>query len=95
VEFEWDPAKAAANLEKHSVSFEEASTVFGDPLAGTTVDPRHLAGEARFVTIGQSVAGRLVVVAHVDRSERIRIISARPATRRERRVHESSEERGR
>ena len=78
MEFEWDPAKAAANLEKHAVSFEEATTVFGDPLAGTAMDPRHQVGEVRFVTIGQSILRRLVVVAHVDRTERIRIISARP-----------------
>ena len=92
MEFEWDPAKAAANLEKHGVSFEEASTVFGDPLAGTTADPRHLGGEVRFATIRLSASGRNLVVAHVDRNERIRIISARTATRRERRVHESNEE---
>ena len=76
MEFEWDPGKAAFNLEKHGVSFEEASTVFGDSLAATMLDPRHSAEEARFVTIGQSAAQRLVVVAHVDRGDRVRIISA-------------------
>jgi uncharacterized DUF497 family protein len=92
MEFEWDPAKAAANLEKHGVSFTEATTVFGDSLAGTTVDPRHHLDEVRFVTVGLSGLRRLLVVAHVERDERIRIISARTATRRERRTYESSEE---
>jgi uncharacterized DUF497 family protein len=86
VRFEWDPRKAATNLAKHGVSFEEASTVFGDPLAVTIPDPLHSAGEARFVTSGQSSNGRLVVVIHTDR-EVVRIISARRATPRERREY--------
>lgn len=90
--FEWNPKKAEHNVKKHGVTFEEASTVFGDPLAATIPDPRHSAEENRFVTMGQSTENRLVVVAHVDRGERVRIISARLATRRERRKYESEEE---
>ncbi len=89
VQFEWDPAKAARSLAKHGVSFDEASTVFGDPLAATILDPQHSAGEPRFVTIGLSTSRRLIVVAHAEREDRIRIISARRATRRERRTYES------
>jgi uncharacterized DUF497 family protein len=88
VKFEWDPEKAAHNLQKHGVSFEESSSVFGDPLAGTISDPRHSTGEARFVTIGMTPAQRLLVVVHTDRNGRIRIISARPATRAEKKKHE-------
>ena len=84
MEFEWDPAKATRNLAKHGVSFDEASTVFGDPFAGTIVDPLHSVGEMRFTTIGYSAAGRLLVVVHADPEQVVRIISARPATRRER-----------
>jgi hypothetical protein len=89
VQFEWDPEKAIENLAKHGVSFDEASTVFGDPLAGTILDPRRASDEIRFVTIGLSTTQRLIVVAHTDRDDRIRIISARRATRRERRNYES------
>ena len=92
MKFEWDPKKAEHNVKKHGVTFEEGSTVFGDPLAATVPDPRHSAEEDRFVTMGQSTENRLVVVAHVDRSEQVRIISARLATRRERRKYESEEE---
>ena len=88
MQFEWDPAKAARNLAKHGVAFEEASTVFGDLLAGTIPDPRHSA-EERLVTIGHSADGSLIVVVHVERDSRTRIISARRATRRERRRYES------
>jgi hypothetical protein len=88
VQFEWDPAKAARNLIKHGVSFDEASTVFGDPLAGTILDPRHAGHEPRFVTIGLSASQRLIVVAHVGRDDHVRIISARRATRPERRKYE-------
>jgi uncharacterized DUF497 family protein len=90
VQFEWDAEKAAANLAKHGVSFDEASTVFGDPLAGTILDPRHPADELRFVTIGFSTSQRLLVVAHSDRGDRVRVISARRATRRERNTYEST-----
>jgi uncharacterized DUF497 family protein len=89
MKFEWDPRKAAANLAKHRVSFEDASTVFGDPLAGTIPDPVHSAEEARFITVGRSDAGSLVVVVHAERGERARIISARVATPVERRRYES------
>jgi uncharacterized DUF497 family protein len=88
VKFEWDSQKAALNLQRHGVSFEEAATVFGDPLAGTVPDPVHSTDEARFVTIGMTPAQRLVVVVHTDREDRIRIISARPATRAEKKKHE-------
>jgi hypothetical protein len=90
VQFEWHVAKAAGNVTKHGVSFDEASTVFGDPLAGTILDPRHSTDEGRFVTIGLSTRQRLIVVAHADRDDRVRIISARRATRRERRKYEST-----
>ena len=89
MQFEWDPGKAARNLAKHGVSFDEASTVFGDPLAGTIPDPQRSAGEERLATIGHSDRGALIVVVHVERGSRTRIISARRATRRERRRYES------
>ena len=89
MKFEWDPKKAAANLAKHRVSFEDASTVFGDPLAGTIPDPLHSAEEARFITVGHSNGGTLVIVVHADHGERARIISARVATSVERRRDEA------
>ena len=89
--FEWDPAKAAANLRKHGVSFDEASTVFHDSLAATGADPDHSRGEHRYVTFGVSSSGRLLVVAHTDRGDAIRIISARAATRTERRIYEDDQ----
>ena len=89
--FEWDPEKAAANLRKHGVSFEEAATVFGDPLAQTFEDP-DAGAEARELTFGVSSAGRAVVVVHCERQDRLRIISAREMTRRERRDHEEGTE---
>ena len=79
--FEWDPEKATGNLEVHGVSFEDASTVFGDPLAATTLDPDHSAEEARFITMGLAAGGSLIVVVHTDRDDRVRIISARAASR--------------
>lgn len=82
--FEWNPSKAASNLRKHGISFLEAATVFRDPLARTFEDPDHSLVERREITIGCDVSGRLLVVAHVERQGRIRIISARCATRRER-----------
>lgn len=87
--FEWDRAKAAANLRKHRVSFREASTVLQDPLSTTFPDPAS-ASEQRFVTIGTSALGRLLVVAHTDRGETMRLISARRATRRERGFYEQA-----
>ena len=89
--FAWDARKAQANLRKHGVSFAEAATAFGDPLSLTVPDPDHSADEARFVLIGQSVRQHLVVVAHVERDATIRIISARPATGRERKTYEEGE----
>jgi uncharacterized protein len=87
--FSWDPRKAAANLRKHGVAFEEASTAFGDPLSITVPDPDHSADEERFVLIGVSRQHRLLVVVHGERSEEeVRLISARLANRRERRDYE-------
>jgi hypothetical protein len=88
VTFEWDPAKATQNQRKHGVSFHEAATVFGDPLAATYHDPDHSISEQRFITVGTSRAGRVLIVAHSDRSENIRMISARKATLRERKQYE-------
>lgn len=88
--FEWDPEKAAANYGKHGVTFEEASTVFGDPLARIVDDPRHSVGEERFVIIGLSRHSRLIAVMFTERQEQIRIASARPVTRAERRNYEES-----
>lgn len=87
--FVWDPAKAEQNLTRHGVSFHEATTVFGDPLAGTIPDPDHSVGQERFVTLGQSSAGQLLVVCHVEEGDIIRIISARRATPHERRDYET------
>jgi len=88
LQFIWDPQKAATNLRKHKVGFPEAATAFADPLSLTTPDPDHSVGEGRCVLIGQSERRRLVVVAHVERGDLIRLISARPATRRERKTYE-------
>jgi len=82
--FSWDASKARANLAKHRVTFEEASTVFSDPLSLTVGDPDHSDDEYRFVVLGESFRGRLIVVVHSEDDESIRIISARLATRRER-----------
>ena len=86
--FEWDDEKAKANLAKHGVAFEEAATVFSDPLSSTIDDPDHSTTEDRFVTIGRSVADRVIVVIHTDREDQVRLISARTATPRERRAYE-------
>lgn len=87
--FEWDRNKAAANLEKHGVSFEDAVTIFYDPLAATFADPDHSEREERWVTIGQSARGSLLVVCHTEcQGGAVRLISARRATPRERRRHE-------
>ena len=85
--FEWDPVKARQNRRKHRVSFQEAATVFGDPLAITYPDPDHSIAEQRFITVGMSSTGRVLMVAHADPSESIRIISAR---KRRRRANEST-----
>ena len=91
--FEWDAAKAAANLAKHGVSFQEASTAFGDPLTRVVPDPRHSVGEERLALLALSARGRLLAVMFTERErgEVIRIISARLATRRERRDYEEGE----
>lgn len=86
--FEWDPAKARANLEKHGITFDEASTCFEDDLSLTIPDPLHSEREDRYVLIGLSHRNRLLVVVHTDTGDRIRIISARTATPKERRSHE-------
>ena len=86
--FEWDAAKAQLNFEKHGVSLEEALTVFGDTLAQVFDDPQHSVEERRELIVGHSTAQRLLVVSFVGRSEAVRIISARNATRREREAYE-------
>ena len=86
--FEWDGRKAASNLKKHGVSFGEAATAFADPLSLTVGDPDHSDQEDRFVLLGLSFRGRLVVVAHSEHGEAIRVISARLATVRERMSYE-------
>ena len=87
--FEWDRRKAAANFRKHKVSFDDAVTVFYDPLSATFSDPDHSIGEARFLTIGYSSGNKLLVVSYAERGEAIRLISARPATTKKRRRHET------
>lgn len=89
MEFEWDSAKATANLRKHRVSFVEASSVFLDPLAITIFDPEHSHEEDQYITVGVSAAGRILMVAHTDRRNRVRIINARELTRTERRDYEN------
>ena len=92
--FEWDPAKAAANLQAHGVTFEEAATVFQDPLAKIHADPDHSEAEDRAILIGHSSAGRLLLVSFTDRQDRIRLISARATTRHERKEYEESHQKG-
>ena len=88
--FEWDEVKGAANLRKHGVPFEEAASVFSDPLAYTFDDPDHSVDEQRLLTFGFSQSGRLLAVVHAERGRAIRIISARRATRHERGIYEQS-----
>jgi uncharacterized DUF497 family protein len=85
---EWDPEKAASNFTKHGVDFHEAGTVLDDPLSTTFPDPDHSLDEQRYLTIGSSLSGRILVVAHTDRGEAVRLISARAATPTERRFYE-------
>ena len=87
-EFEWDDEKAGSNLKKHGISFEEGATIFNDPRIATIFDPDHSEGEERYVSIGVSVQGRLLVVVHAEREERIRLISCRKATKAERKIYE-------
>ncbi len=89
--FTWNAEKAAANLKKHGVDFREAATVFDDPLSTTFPDRDHSSSERRFVTIGMSAQRRLLVVAHTEIGDEIRLISARDTTRRERRFYEEGE----
>ena len=86
--FEWDEKKAKSNLIKHGVSFEEASSAFGDDFSITIEDPLHSEKENRFILIGRSIFQKLLVVVHVEKSETIRIISARKATKKERKMYE-------
>lgn len=91
--FEWDPEKARLNIVKHDVSFEEAQSVFLDPASLTIPDPIHSLDEQRFIITGFSVLQRQLVVVHTDRNDRIRIISARMANRRERKLYEQEKTR--
>lgn len=88
MKFEWDPEKARSNLRKHRVSFEEAATALKDPMAATGFDPDHSVGEERFITFGVSERERLLVVAHTEEDETLRIISARLASKGERKIYE-------
>ena len=90
LKFEWDRRKAVLNIKKHRVSFEEAATAFGDPLSVTIHDPKHSDDEDRFLLLGETKDKKLVVVAHTDRKDTIRLINARPATRQEREDYEKS-----
>jgi uncharacterized protein len=90
MQFAWDPAKAEINMRKHGVSFDVASSVFGDPLAVTITDPDHsTALEMRFITVGLALTMQLLVVAHTENWDTIRIISARPANSHERQDYET------
>lgn len=91
MEFEWDEPKAELNERKHGVSFVEAMTVFADPLSLTGYDPDHSDDEDRYITMGMSALGRFLVVSHTDRGGKVRIISARQASRRERRDYEDGD----
>ena len=88
LKFEWDPVKAKANQKKHRVAFKEAATVFRDPMGITFYDPDHSEAEDRFMTVGFSTMGRLLMVAHAERGDQIRIISARELTKTERKAYE-------
>ena len=91
MKFEWDQNKADANLKKHSISFPEATTVFNDPLELTILDPDHSVGEYRYLSVGRSMSGALLVVSYTEREpNRIRIISARKATRQEQQCYEQN-----
>jgi uncharacterized protein len=91
MDFEWDPDKAEANASNHNVTFEEAQTVFDDPLSVIYQDPMHSAEEERFLIIGESFAQRMIIVAFVEHGDSIRIISARIATRSERKEYEENQ----
>ena len=88
MDFEWDHQKAAANQQKHGVTFQEAVEVFADDYSSTVADPDHSVGEARFVIFGKTIGGRFLVVSFTERGDRIRIINARLMTPTERRAYE-------
>ena len=90
MDFVWDPHKATENVRKHGVAFAEASTVFGDLLGVTVSDPDHSGRESRLLTVGLSNERRLLIVSHTDRSDNVRLISARPLSRKERRAYEAT-----
>lgn len=92
VQFEWDEVKAKRNLRKHKVSFEDGTTIFHDPFIVTKLDSRHSDEEDRFISVGFSIRGHLLLVIHVERGERIRIISCRKATTAERKIYEKGNE---
>lgn len=92
LQFDWDRQKAERNATKHGVTFQEAATAFADPLSITFPDPDHSLDEERFITVGMSETGKVLIVAHTDRGERIRIISARRTTRGEREFYEEGKE---
>ena len=94
MKFEWDPKKGRSNLRKHEVSFEEATTALSDSMAATGVDPDHSISEDRYITFGVSERGRLLVVAHTGEGETIRIISARLASKGERKIYEEGQTNG-
>ena len=89
--FTWNAAKSAANVRKHGISFEDASTAFGDPHSITVPDPLHSAAESRFALIGATKRGLIVIVSHTERNDTVRIISARKATRHERATYEEDQ----
>ncbi len=88
MKFEWDKQKADINFKKHGVSFQEAASVFGDALSITYPDPDHLIGERRYITVGVSRFGRVLIISHTDRGKKIRIISARKTTKKECKYYE-------
>ncbi len=90
--FEWDKEKAKENLRRHKVSFEEAKTIFNDPFLLTFPDPDHSEGEERYLNIGQSATGTTLIVIHTERQSRIRLISCRKATKKERKSYEHEQE---
>ena len=87
--FDWDEEKAKSNLAKHGISFDEAASVFDDPLFLTFADPEHSLQEQRFLIMGESARGRLLVISYTDCKDITRLISVRPATRKERKAYES------
>jgi len=89
VEFEWNDQKANSNLKKHGVSFDEGATIFNDPEIATIFDPDHSKDEERYISLGTSIQGNLLVVVHAEREERIRVISCRRATKPERKAYEN------